>query len=295
MNALAKRMFYFDELVGSAHTLVTESAGMLKTTRDFEQGLKVSRGELVSDFTPSDIEENLGDCDFANDFADSLKENLDNLRKVCKKTKNDCIARKHRLDDALIGLRKDMGETAPAAPPAVKQMMEEELVELSEFNDMTISKTFYGLHDACSQWFDNMGEGVATLQNEYVLEAIKQVDSIKSTLMTNDREGYGAVKDILFTLLDTAKDIQMSTETAQQAFSRNTGKIARYIGKRPVWTYQHKYSLRTTGDCIHYAEITMKHFDKVHAAFEKYADVLLPALKESTAVAMKARLGKTNK
>jgi len=126
MNALAKRMFYFDELVGSAHTLVTESAGMLKTTRDFEQGLKVSRGELVSDFTPSDIEENLGDCDFANDFAESLKENLDNLRKVCKKTKNDCIARKHRLDDALIGLRKDMGETAPAAPPAVKQMMEEE-------------------------------------------------------------------------------------------------------------------------------------------------------------------------
>jgi len=140
-----------------------------------------------------------------------------------------------------------------------------------------------------------MGEGVATLQNEYVLEAIKQVDSIKSTLMTNDREGYAAVKDILFTILDTAKDIQMSTETAQQAFSRNTGKIARYIGKRPVWTYQHKYSLRTTGDCIHYSEITMGHFIKEVTAFEKYADVLLPALKQNTAVAMKARLAKTTK
>lgn len=51
--------------------------------------------------------ENMGDVDFANDYAESLFESLDGLMKECDRVSADCIERKHKMDLALVGLTKD--------------------------------------------------------------------------------------------------------------------------------------------------------------------------------------------
>jgi hypothetical protein len=79
INAISNRLTYFDELKASAATLVRESAGVLDTTKTFRQALVHAKTVLERDFTPEDIEENMGDVDFANDFAESLYEALDEL------------------------------------------------------------------------------------------------------------------------------------------------------------------------------------------------------------------------
>jgi len=82
INAISKRMNYFDDLLGAAHTLVKESAGVLNTTKTFKQALVQAKLVLTRDYTPEDIEENLGDVDFANDFAEELHKTLDELKTV---------------------------------------------------------------------------------------------------------------------------------------------------------------------------------------------------------------------
>jgi hypothetical protein len=39
IGAISKRMNYFDELLGSAHNLVKEAAGVINTTKTFRQAL----------------------------------------------------------------------------------------------------------------------------------------------------------------------------------------------------------------------------------------------------------------
>jgi hypothetical protein len=80
INAISKRMNYFDDLLGSAHTLVKEAAGVLNTTKTFKQALVQAKNVLTRDYTPDDIEENLGDVDFANAFAEELSKTLDELK-----------------------------------------------------------------------------------------------------------------------------------------------------------------------------------------------------------------------
>jgi hypothetical protein len=59
---------------------------------------------LKGDYTDEDIAENMGDVDFANDFADELLSTLTNLTNECKRVSADCIKRKHAMDASLAGL-----------------------------------------------------------------------------------------------------------------------------------------------------------------------------------------------
>lgn len=120
IQAISKRMSYFDDLLGSAHTLVEESAAVINTTKTFRQALIIARTILTRDYTPEDIAENLGDVDFANDFAEELYKTLHELKASAEWVSNDCIQRKHKLDAALSGINKYFGEE------------EQEIIELTE-------------------------------------------------------------------------------------------------------------------------------------------------------------------
>ena len=61
----------------------------------------------MQDYTDADIIENMGDVDFANDFAEMLLGDLTNLKAECKKVSDDCIQRKRALENALVGLELD--------------------------------------------------------------------------------------------------------------------------------------------------------------------------------------------
>jgi hypothetical protein len=107
LTALSKRMNYFDGLVNVAKTLTRQATGLMETTKSFRSKLSSTRDELMQDYRPEDIDENLGDVDFANDFAETLFGTLNNLQKECDKVMADCLKRKHAIDDALIGLNKE--------------------------------------------------------------------------------------------------------------------------------------------------------------------------------------------
>jgi len=74
MEALAKRLFYFDDLKDSGKKLLHTAGETIKTVRHFESALKTMSTALKQDFNDKEIDENLGDIDFANIFAESLEE-----------------------------------------------------------------------------------------------------------------------------------------------------------------------------------------------------------------------------
>ena len=88
---MSKRMTYFDDLKESADTLVKETAGVLDTTKTFRQALVVAKNMLENDYSPEDVAENMGDVDFANDFAEALYESLDELRTASEQVGYDCL------------------------------------------------------------------------------------------------------------------------------------------------------------------------------------------------------------
>lgn len=104
-------MNYFDDLLGSAETLVKESEGVLQTTKRFKNAMIKAKAVLERDYTPEDIEENLGDVDFANDFAEELAKTLHELKAEAIRVSEDCSARRTRLNNALIGIDKYFGDS----------------------------------------------------------------------------------------------------------------------------------------------------------------------------------------
>merc|ERR1712216_48805 len=113
-----------------------ESAGVLETTKAFKQALVQARNVLKRDYTPEDIEENLGDVDFANDFAEELLKTLNDLVGAAKHVAKDCIDRKHRLDNVLTGIDK-----------YYKDDKEEELVELAAVTNEPLGEQFNKVSD----------------------------------------------------------------------------------------------------------------------------------------------------
>lgn len=103
-------MGYFDKLVDSAKELTTQASGLLESTKKFRAVLADTKAELEEDFKDDDIAENMGDVDFANDFAEELLNLVENLMKECKRVSADCIERKHKMEAALIGLDTDLGD-----------------------------------------------------------------------------------------------------------------------------------------------------------------------------------------
>jgi hypothetical protein len=65
---------------------------------------------LEKDFTPADVKENMGDIDFANDFAMDLWKALNELKVKSEEVGADCLKRKRRLEDALTGINKYFGD-----------------------------------------------------------------------------------------------------------------------------------------------------------------------------------------
>lgn len=106
IQALSKRINFFDDLKATADTLVKESAGLLDSTKQYRQALVQARTMLERDFTAEDIAENMGDVDFANDFAESLYESLDELQVKAEQVGADALLRKQRLVDSLTGINK---------------------------------------------------------------------------------------------------------------------------------------------------------------------------------------------
>lgn len=95
MNAILKRMDYFDGLLGSAKDLVSAAGEAVNLTKAFRQGLTHAHDSLTKDFTESDIEENMGDVDFANDYTDELLKIENELKALSKKTSAGCTKIKH--------------------------------------------------------------------------------------------------------------------------------------------------------------------------------------------------------
>jgi len=106
-EALLKRMGYFDGLVGVAKEMTQQAAGLLESTKQFRAKIRDTKEELETDYEPGMVLENMGDVDFANDYAESLFESLDSLMQECDRVSADCIQRKHKMDLALVGLTGD--------------------------------------------------------------------------------------------------------------------------------------------------------------------------------------------
>jgi predicted nucleic acid-binding Zn-ribbon protein len=117
-NKINQRFFYFDGLKTLASTLTDEASGILDTAKDLRTKLEGTRRELEQDFTDDEIDDQLGDIDFANDFAEQLYEALQRLDDQCVITITDCKERKERLKHALIWAEFGVVEE-PEAPKLI--------------------------------------------------------------------------------------------------------------------------------------------------------------------------------
>jgi hypothetical protein len=86
----------------------------------------------------------------------------------------------------------------------------------------------------------------------------------------------------LFAVLDAAKDVQLKIESAQYRLSNNAGKINRYIGKKALWTYQHKYGARTGSNCEEDRAVVEGEVKKLTAAYEQFLRHNLNSLFKNT-------------
>jgi len=206
IKAISKRMNYFDDLMGSADQLVKESEGVLQTTKAFKQALVQAQTVLLRDYKPEDVAENLGDVDFANDFAEELKKTLDQLKASAEKVSDDCIQRKHRLDNVLTNINKYMN---------FKEEEEEEVVELAGRTHAQLGESFNQISDSCSNYFNTVSEDVARVQNGYISKVIGMVQEVKNILLLKDKDAYSNLKIQLFSVLDAARDVQLKVESAQ--------------------------------------------------------------------------------
>lgn len=104
--AVSKKLFgkmdYFDGLSAVAATLTAEATGLLEQTKKMQNRLDDAMKELKQDYTDEEIEDNLWDEDFANEFAERLYISIERVTNVCEETITDCEERKARLQKALI-------------------------------------------------------------------------------------------------------------------------------------------------------------------------------------------------
>jgi hypothetical protein len=96
------------------------------------------------------------------------------------------------------------------------------------------------------------------------------------------------MKNKLFDILDTARDLQNDVESAQDRIERNAKKMRRYLDKRAMWKYQLKYSLGTTKACVTDGETVEDRAAAVMKHYEAYSQEMLPKLIEGTLATLKA-------
>lgn len=77
-----------------ARTLTAEASGLLDVAKEFRSKIASTKNQLSQDFTDEEIDDQLGDVDFMNDFAEQLYDALDQLSQTCDYVISDCKARK---------------------------------------------------------------------------------------------------------------------------------------------------------------------------------------------------------
>jgi hypothetical protein len=178
---------------------------------------------LEQDFTDDEIDDQLGDVDFVNDFAEQLFEALDNLAKFCDHVVTDCKARKERLTHALIWDQIGAGG--------------EELVELSASPEAVLMRTFYeDLGNKCEDWYNEMSEKFAS-DVEIFMPYVENLGDQKYLIMNYANEEFHAIKESMFTIVDGVRDSQRKIESTQSYFN---DKSLKYMSKRitsPQWKY----------------------------------------------------------
>lgn len=218
----------------------------------------------------------MGDVDFANDFADELAKTLASLKQSADHVSNDCIQRKHRLDNVLTGINKYFGEDKE----------EEELIELVNA-DQDLGLTFNQISDSCSAYFEGVSSDIDRIQTGYIQNMINHLKSAKNTFLLKDKDGFSNIKIQLFNVLDAARDVLLAIESAQYRLGGNPHKINRYIGKRADWYYQHKYSVRTATNCASDKKTVEDLLGKLVVAYQKFYSKMVPTLTENVSSTLK--------
>jgi hypothetical protein len=203
-------MIYFDNLKKLSNVLVEESTGLLDLTKEFRQKLEDTKYELEQDFTDDEIDDQLGDVDFVNDFAEQLFEALNNLSTFCDHVMEDCKARKERLTHALIWDEIGAGG--------------EELVQLSASEESTLMRHFYeDLGNECEAWYNMMSNKYAS-DVDLFLPNVEALGDQKYLMMNYASDEFHAIKDDMFTIVDGLRDAQRVIESTQNYFESRSLK-----------------------------------------------------------------------
>jgi hypothetical protein len=213
-----------------AGTLTEEASGLLDTTKEFGNKLETTKKELDQDFTDDEIDDQLGDVDFVNDFAEQLYEAFDRLDKECDRVIKDCKDRKARLINALIWDK--IGEE------------DEELMELVSKDAEIMAKFYDTLGSGCNKFYSAASNKFASDVKD-MAKVISSVSAHKHIMMNYAREDFHKVKGALFNIVDDLIDVQRSIESTNAYFK----KRAAYMKKRIAddkWKYQLKYSTGIT-------------------------------------------------
>lgn len=101
------------------------------------------------------------------------------------------------------------------------------------------------------------------------------------------------MKNKLFDILDTARDLQNDAESAQYRLQANVKKMRRYLDKRAMWKYQHKYSVATPTNCLTDRKTVEDRLATLTKHYEAYTHELLPTMIKDTLATLKASHHKT--
>jgi len=107
---------------------------------------------------------------------------------------------------------------------------------------------------------------------------INHLKSAKNIFLLNDKDGFSNLKIQLFNILDAARDVLLSVESAQYRLGGNPHKINRYISKRADWYYQHKYSVRTATNCAADKKTVEEGLAKLTLAYQKFYSQMVPKI-----------------
>jgi len=271
---LNKRFHYFDSLKKLAATLTQEASGMLDTTKAFQSKLKGTMTELSQDFTPEEIDDQLGDVDFMNDFAEQLFDALDRLSKECDKTIADCIARKKRLTDALIW----------------DKIGEEELTELAASGEAELMRQFYELAKGCTDWYSHTSAKL-TQDGEDFMKTITNMSKHKYIMMNYGKEEFHAVKSSIFEIIEAMIDGQRAIEGVEKYFTGRIKFMKKRIDNETSWKYQLKYSTGVTKRCASShtdIEAKVKAVQTENVRIAKKMGAVMAAFKEGASADLKA-------
>jgi hypothetical protein len=133
----------------------------------------------------------------------------------------------------------------------------------------------------CSDYFDSVSQDVYRIQNGYITTIINLVQKVKNTLLLKNKDGYSGLKIQLFTVLDKARDVQLKIESAQYRLQNNANKINRFIGRKAIWYYQHKYAVKSGAYCLDDKKIIDEELAAFTAEYTKFHAEMLPALGKS--------------